>query len=109
MSNKVKVMRILIYEGDYEWVKIALESTEVPIEGIKKFGNNRIKSALIDKLPEIMNESNVDINNSNDNDVNSDYGDVNSRNNTERTWLDVDDIKEMTNNVMDSFTRKENL
>jgi hypothetical protein len=64
MSNKVKVMRILIYEGDYEWVKIALESTEVPIEGIKKFGNNRIKSALIDKLPEIMNESNVDINNS---------------------------------------------
>jgi hypothetical protein len=83
MSNKVRVMRILIYEGDYDWVKTTLEHSAVPMDGIKRIEDQgQIKSALIDKLPEIM----------------CDNKEVTTK--QERTWLNVDDIKEMTNNVI---------
>ncbi|NFH40819.1 hypothetical protein [Clostridium sporogenes] len=60
MSDKVRVLRILEYVGDREWVEVALQKTNVPIDGIKIFGKNNeniIKSCIIDKFPEILNKN----------------------------------------------------
>jgi len=60
MSDKVRVMRILVYEGTREWVDIALKGGRVPLEGQLSFGgDNLIKSALIDKFPEILDKQEV--------------------------------------------------
>lgn len=58
MSDKVRVLRILEYVGDREWVEEAFKLTCVPVDGVKYFGNqsgNMIKSCLVDKFPEILN------------------------------------------------------
>jgi len=57
MEEKVRVMRILVYEGTRKWVENTLKRGSVPAEGIKVItddGVNCIKSALIDKFPEVL-------------------------------------------------------
>jgi len=55
-EEKVRVMRILIYEGTRGWVEETLKRSLVPLDGIKVIQKNCIKSALIDKFPEILGE-----------------------------------------------------
>lgn len=55
MSDKVRVLRILEYVGDREWVEECLKGSVVPLNGQKQLNNgNIIKSALIDNFPEIL-------------------------------------------------------
>lgn len=54
MSEKVRVMRILVYEGTREWVENTLNKSYVPLEGTQIYGGNCIKSTLVDKFPEII-------------------------------------------------------
>jgi hypothetical protein len=62
MSDKIRVLRIIEYVGDREWVEETLKGSLVPIDGIKVFGRdnqNLIKSCIIDKFPEILNKSEI--------------------------------------------------
>jgi hypothetical protein len=55
VSDKVRVLRILEYVGDREWVEECLKGSVVPLNGQKQLNNgNIIKSALIDNFPEIL-------------------------------------------------------
>lgn len=56
--NKVRVLRIIEYVGDREWVESTLQKGGVPADGVKKIGKNGniIKSSTIDKFPEIIGE-----------------------------------------------------
>jgi len=57
--DKVRVARILVYEGPRDWVEETLKCSEVPLEGIYLVpGNNDaiIKSTLIDKFSEIIEQ-----------------------------------------------------
>lgn len=57
MTERVRVMRILVYEGTREWVETTLQQSSVPLTGVKHAGPvNRIKSCLIDQFPEILDE-----------------------------------------------------
>lgn len=62
MSNKIRVLRIIEYVGDREWVEDTLRNGSIPADGIKDFYShdhewkNTIKSALIDKYPEILSK-----------------------------------------------------
>ena len=53
----VRVMRVLVYEGSRQWVESILKKSNVPLEGCKEVQGVVIKSALIDKFPEIIKES----------------------------------------------------
>ena len=59
MNEQVRVLRILEYVGDREWVEDTLKRSSVPLNGIKKVdrSENIIKSALIDNFPEILNKT----------------------------------------------------
>lgn len=60
MSEKVRVLRISEYVGDKEWVENTLKNGSVPADGTKmvdSHGKNMIKSCLIDKFPEILEET----------------------------------------------------
>lgn len=62
MSEKVRVLRILEYVGDREWVEETLKGSLIPTDGIKVFGKdnqNVIKSCTIDKFPEILDKSQI--------------------------------------------------
>ena len=55
MSDIVRVLRILEYVGEREWVEDTLKKGSVPINGMKKVNNkNCIKSATVDGFPEIL-------------------------------------------------------
>jgi len=56
MIEKIRIMRLLVYEGDQEMIRECLYShNTVPAEGIKIInGKLKIKSALIDKFPELI-------------------------------------------------------
>ena len=55
MSDKVRVLRILEYVGNREWIEECLKRSYVPTNGQKQFGENEIiKSAIIDTFPEIL-------------------------------------------------------
>ncbi|MBD5589341.1 hypothetical protein [Clostridium botulinum] len=56
MAEKVRVLRIMEYVGDREWVENALKKGSVPADGLKYFGDRVIKSCLIDKFPEVFKE-----------------------------------------------------
>lgn len=56
-EDKVRVMRILIYEGSRSWVEQTLQGSNVPLEGCRRVQGGLVKSAIIDKFPEIINES----------------------------------------------------
>jgi hypothetical protein len=68
MSDKVRVLRVIEYVGDREWVETTLKQG---INGTKEFFSdfngikckNIIKSAIIDSFPEILDKenNNVDI------------------------------------------------
>jgi len=61
MSEMVRVLRILEYVGDREWVENTLNRGGVPMNGVvkDKFKDGCIiKSAIIDKFPEIFKEEN---------------------------------------------------
>lgn len=62
MSDKVRVLRVIEYVGDREWVEMTLKQSSIPNDGIKEFAShdhpeykNVIKSAIIDEFPEILN------------------------------------------------------
>lgn len=62
MSDKVRVLRILEYVGDREWIEDVLKQSSIPNDGAKEFSSrehpeykNIIKSAIIDEFPEILN------------------------------------------------------
>lgn len=66
MSEKVRVMRILVYEGTREWVEKTLQNNGVPLDGtrhvaVKDGIECLIKSAIIDKFPEILEDKHGDI------------------------------------------------
>lgn len=61
MNNKVRVLRIIEYVGDREWIEMTLKQSNIPVDGIKEFHShdhpetkNVIKSCLVDKFPEII-------------------------------------------------------
>lgn len=63
MSDKVRVLRIIEYVGDRDWIEMTLKGGSIPTEGIKEFHShehkewkNVIKSAIIDKFPEIISK-----------------------------------------------------
>lgn len=75
-KEKVRVLRILEYVGDREWVEETLRTSSVPINGDSSLNTGRkniIKSAIIDSFPEILN--NID----NYNDIDSDLIEVHDR------------------------------
>jgi hypothetical protein len=64
MSKKVRVLRILEYVGSREWVEEALRKSHVPLNGDSSHytgSNNMIKSAIIDVFPEILSDTDKDI------------------------------------------------
>ena len=63
MTEKIRVLRILEYVGDREWIEDTLRQSSIPNEGAKDFGShshpeykNTIKSCIIDKFPEILDK-----------------------------------------------------
>lgn len=61
MADQVRVLRIIEYVGDREWVEATLHNGSIPADGTKKFcshdnpeSKNVIKSCLVDKFPEII-------------------------------------------------------
>jgi DNA-directed RNA polymerase subunit RPC12/RpoP len=54
MGDKVRVMRILIYEGDREMIETTLNGSMVPLNGVRKINGMKIKSAIMDQFPEII-------------------------------------------------------
>ncbi len=58
--DKVRVLRIIEYVGDRDWMEVTLRGGNVPIEGTKEFpskylnDSNIIKSCIVDKFPEIL-------------------------------------------------------
>jgi len=57
MSDKVRVLRILEYVGDRDWVESTLAEAHVPMNGM--FKNKKgcmIKSAIVDQFPEILDK-----------------------------------------------------
>ena len=59
MSDQVRVLRIIEYVGDRDWVENTLNKGSIPSDGIKTFGDNTIKSCLIDKFPEIIEKQEI--------------------------------------------------
>lgn len=54
MTKKFRVMRVLVYEGDYEFIKRSLNGS-VPANGEKVISNgNKIKSSLVGGMPDII-------------------------------------------------------
>ena len=63
MSDKVRVLRILEYVGDREWVEECLKGSVVPLNGQKQLSKKGlIKSAVIDTFPEILSNDDNSIN-----------------------------------------------
>ena len=62
MSDIVRVLRIIEYVGEREWVENTLKKGSIPADGTKKFSSNEgsIKSCLVDKFPEIIGETKRD-------------------------------------------------
>jgi hypothetical protein len=55
MSDIVRVLRILEYVGDREWVETTLMRTAVPANGEHRINNVcTIRSAIIGQYPEIL-------------------------------------------------------
>lgn len=52
MSNNHRVLRVIEYVGSREWIEDTLKKGCVPADGCKVIGKNIIKSCLIDKFPE---------------------------------------------------------
>lgn len=58
--DKIRVLRILEYVGEREWVEETLKRSTVPLNGQRQVDNgNLIKSAIIDNFPEILDEKSV--------------------------------------------------
>lgn len=60
-KNRVRVLRILEYVGECEWVEKTLKNSYIPMIGQKGFGDNAIKSTVIDLFPETMEETSKEI------------------------------------------------
>jgi hypothetical protein len=57
----VRVLRVIEYVGDREWVEDTLKRGAVPANGEKVVSDiNSIKSATIGQYPEVLNRSGVD-------------------------------------------------
>ncbi|HDK7194927.1 TPA: hypothetical protein PTV74_003234 [Clostridium botulinum] len=56
MAEKVRVLRVMEYVGDREWIENTLKKGNMPADGVKCFGDRVIKSCLIDKFPEVFKE-----------------------------------------------------
>lgn len=59
-KEKVRVLRILEYVGDREWVENTLKNGSVPANGTSEYFSgkeNIIKSAIIDGFPEILSSN----------------------------------------------------
>lgn len=55
MSDKVRVLRILEYVGDREWVEDALKRCEIPLDGCKDFKKESVVLlTMLDQFPEIL-------------------------------------------------------
>ena len=62
-KEKVRVLRILEYVGDREWVEETLKMGGVPANGTSERFSGReniIKSAIIDGFPEILSSNDDD-------------------------------------------------
>jgi hypothetical protein len=55
-NEKFRVMRVLVYEGDYENIQKSLQGS-VPTNGERVFNKNlKIKSAIIGGIPDIIDD-----------------------------------------------------
>lgn len=52
--DKIRVMRVLVYEGPRDMVEVTARGSCIPWEGQKTVGEVTIKSAIVDKIPEIL-------------------------------------------------------
>jgi hypothetical protein len=55
-KDKVRVMRILVYEGPRKSVEDTLKHSMVPLEGSEIIGELTIKSTIVDKFPEVLDK-----------------------------------------------------
>lgn len=63
-KEKVRVLRILEYVGDREWVEDTLRRSSVPLNGDSSQHTgkeNIIKSAIVDGFPEILHDNDSSI------------------------------------------------
>lgn len=59
MSKKYRVLRVLEYVGDLEWIENTLNRSSVPLNGDSRHisgAENYIKSAMIGNFPEDIKE-----------------------------------------------------
>ena len=68
MAEKVRVLRILEYVGDREWIESTLKNNSIPLNGVRELHShdhpewkNVIKSATIDQFPEILEKENKEV------------------------------------------------
>lgn len=54
MSDRVRILRVLEYEGPREWAERTLTGGAVPTNGEYRGGNFVIRSAILGQFPEIM-------------------------------------------------------
>lgn len=56
--EKVRVLRIIEYVGERDWVEETLKFSSVPLNGTKHINkSNVIKSAIIDTFPELLDKT----------------------------------------------------
>lgn len=60
MTDIVRVLRILEYTGEREFVERTLSKGAVPANGEYKFGSNCIRSAVLGQYPEILQQAQND-------------------------------------------------
>ena len=59
MSEKVRVLRVLEYVGDREWVENTLANSGVPLNGVSPVwskSGGHVKSGMIGAFPEVLQE-----------------------------------------------------
>ena len=55
--TKVRMARLLIYEGERWWVEHTLEKSSVPLNGTTKVPTGgKIRSLMLDDFPEVIDE-----------------------------------------------------
>lgn len=54
---RVRVLRVLEYEGEYEWVQKTLSDGSVPMNGEHRGKDFVIRSAVVGNLPELLKEA----------------------------------------------------
>jgi len=60
MPDIVRIIRILEYVGDREFIEHSLRNTAVPLNGEHRFGSSVIRSAMLGSFAEILEKAQKD-------------------------------------------------